>query len=635
MQNGPLFLTLFQPASTQDFPRRPPRAATPNHHTIMSLTRFPQISFRTQRATRVPHPGMVDLYWDDIRAGLATINSAGDVVYVGSTVSATEAAPVHATAASSTLTSDGTNVAAPVFATGTLTGHASTQVVNGATVVLGASTYTFRVFFATGTLTLASIPLADQTIIIGNRTYTWVAIADTAADEVEIGASASASLDNLIAAINGAAGAGTTYGSETTNHTQVSAAAGAGDTMTLTAIAAGTSGNDIATTETMIGNGSFGAATLTGATGGTTEGDVCISTTSNGDLLNLIRAVNHSGTPNTDYKCAAANTLARAATAVVTNAVLFTALTVGTAGNDVEASESSATLAWSGLSSAKLSGGTAAATMTIGSKAYAFHTFLATGTLTSTGVTPTDGDTVTVGGVTYTLKNTLTASTTANQVLIGTSAGTGQSAAVALDNLKAAVNLTGSPSALYGTLTVINPLVTATTNTNTTQLFEAKSPGIEGNLIATTETAATLSWGAPTLTGATGGTTEGDINLGSSAAITLDNIKAAINHTGTANTDYKCAEANTQVTATTHTSTTQLVVALVAGVSGNSIAVLETSTHLDWTGSTNLLTGGIDATVASMGDELIDPDDYVYKAVADVTVSSTTGWRRFAHSALA
>ncbi len=606
----------------------------------MSLTRFPQISLRTQRAASRPVPGIVDVYYDSERGGLATINSAGAVTFVGAVTRAVDAPPVHATKASSTLTSDNTNVTAGACATATLTSN-NTNVASGATVTIGTKVYTYRVFLATGTLTLTANAAAAQTVTIGSRTYTFVTTADTAANEVEVGATASDTLDNLIAAINGASGGGTTYGSNTAIHPTVTAAAGSGDTMTLVAKTAGTAGNAIVTTETLIGNGSFGAVTLTGSTGGLAEGDVCISTTADLSLLNLIYAINHTGTNGTNYKCAAIHPDVRADTSVTAHAFLVTARLPGTAGNDIIAEETSATLAWSGgatvSSHYRLASGSAPFTVTIGQKVYSFHTFLATGTLTSSGVTPTDGDTVTVGGVTYTFKDTLTASTTINQVLIGTSAGTGQSAAVALDNLKAAVNLTGSPSALYGTLTVINPLVTATTNTNTTQLFEAKTAGLDGNLIASTETAATLSWGAATLVGATGGLAEGDVNLGSTADATLLNLIRAINHTGTNGTDYKCALAHTQVDAASSvTSHAFAVSALAGGVAGNLIAVLEDSTHLDWTGTSNLLTGGVDATLGAIGDELIDYDSgYIYKAVADVTASSTSGWLRYATVALA
>jgi hypothetical protein len=118
---------------------------------------------------------------------------------------------------------------------------------------------------ATGVLTLTGNAVAAQTVTIGGVTYTWRASVSTTANEVLIGATASDSLDNLIDAINledGAGESGTLYGSDTVAHPTVSAAAGAGDTMDVTALTAGEAGNAIATTETMT-NGSFGAATLT------------------------------------------------------------------------------------------------------------------------------------------------------------------------------------------------------------------------------------------------------------------------------------------------------------------------------------------------------------------------------------
>jgi hypothetical protein len=116
----------------------------------------------------------------------------------------------------------------------------------------------------------------------------------------------------------------------------------------------------------------------------------------------------------------------------------------------------------------------------------------ATGTLTGSG-TISDGDTVTIGAVTYTFKTSLTP--TAYQVLIGASD------AIALDNLKHAVNGTGSAGTDYATGTVAHTTVTATTNTNTTQVFVAQTAGVAGNLIATTETGTNLAFGATTLTG--------------------------------------------------------------------------------------------------------------------------------------
>ncbi|GAA5482054.1 hypothetical protein [Haloferula sargassicola] len=126
---------------------------------------------------------------------------------------------------------------------------------------------------ASGTLTLTENVTADDTVTIGAKTYTFKAAVGATADEVTIGADAAATLDNLIAAINGTAGAGGTYGANTVPHTQVTAAAGAGDTMTVTATTAGTAGNAIATTETFTGAGNvFGAATLAGGVSGDTIG---------------------------------------------------------------------------------------------------------------------------------------------------------------------------------------------------------------------------------------------------------------------------------------------------------------------------------------------------------------------------
>ncbi len=114
---------------------------------------------------------------------------------------------------------------------------------------------------ATGTLTFSGVGTAADTITIGNRVYTLVA-ALTAANQVLIGANVTASAANLAAAINGAAGEGTTYGTGTAPNAQVSATSSAG-VVTITARETGDDGNEIATTESGSGT-AFGATTLTG-----------------------------------------------------------------------------------------------------------------------------------------------------------------------------------------------------------------------------------------------------------------------------------------------------------------------------------------------------------------------------------
>jgi hypothetical protein len=97
---------------------------------------------------------------------------------------------------------------------------------------------------------LDGIVIADtDTVTIGAVTYTFkttLSTGPTVPYEVLVGASDSDSLDNLIAAINGAAGVGTTYSTGTVAHPLVTAAAGAGDTMDITAVAKGAAGNGIA-----------------------------------------------------------------------------------------------------------------------------------------------------------------------------------------------------------------------------------------------------------------------------------------------------------------------------------------------------------------------------------------------------
>lgn len=120
---------------------------------------------------------------------------------------------------------------------------------------------------ATGVLTLSSNAVAGETVTIGQQKYTWAASANVQTPNiVKIGADASTSIDNLIAAINAtAASQGSLYSFNTIPNTQVTAAVGAGDTMGATAITAGANGNLIATTETMSG-GAWASATLTGGT---------------------------------------------------------------------------------------------------------------------------------------------------------------------------------------------------------------------------------------------------------------------------------------------------------------------------------------------------------------------------------
>lgn len=115
----------------------------------------------------------------------------------------------------------------------------------------------------------------------------------------------------------------------------------------------------------------------------------------------------------------------------------------------------------------------------------------ATGVLTGSDVF-TDGETITIGTTTYTMKTALT-NEVPFEVLIGASL------AVSLDNLKSAINASAGAGTTYSTGTSANPVVTATTNTDTAQTVEAINVGTYANTIATTTDAVDVAWGATTL----------------------------------------------------------------------------------------------------------------------------------------
>lgn len=116
---------------------------------------------------------------------------------------------------------------------------------------------------ATGILTLTANPSNGQTVTLGASTYTFNTVLG-AAGSVLIGVDEETSLENLVAAINGDAGAGTIYGTGTVvNASATAAIAPTAAQLTATAITAGTAGNSIASTETLSA-GSWTGATLSG-----------------------------------------------------------------------------------------------------------------------------------------------------------------------------------------------------------------------------------------------------------------------------------------------------------------------------------------------------------------------------------
>lgn len=90
-----------------------------------------------------------------------------------------------------------------------------------------------------------------------------------------------------------------------------------------------------------------------------TEGEVLIGGSADASLLNLIRAINHTGTYGTDYYVSVANAQVSAASSVTSHTFAVTALSTGTAGNSIATTETAATLSWG---AATLASGVDAAT---------------------------------------------------------------------------------------------------------------------------------------------------------------------------------------------------------------------------------------------------------------------------------
>lgn len=120
---------------------------------------------------------------------------------------------------------------------------------------------------------------------------------------------------------------------------------------------------------------------------------------------------------------------------------------------------------------------------------------------------------------------------------------------------------------------------------------------------------------------------EGEIKIGGTAAITLDNIKAAINRDDPGNNDgviYKVAAAHTTVEATTNTDTTQIFGWRVTGETGNACATTETLSNMSFTSA--LMTGGVNdiQVYKSNGESGNEPYGYEW-----IDNNATSGYINF------
>lgn len=247
----------------------------------------------------------------------------------------------------------------------------------------------------------------------------------------------------------------------------------------------------------------------------------------------------------------------------------------------------------------------AAGSLVIGTQTYVFVANItakvrATQTLTASDVLE-PGDTITIGNKTYTMVEALSdpRAKVANEVLIGATV------ALSLDNLKSAINRDGNAGLTFSLMTEAHTQVTATTNTDSTQVVQAIAYGTDGNSIEVSKVAANASWGDTVLAGGANGVPN-EIKIGADANTTLANLKKAINGSATEGTEYGWGTvANPQATAETIDTGahTMVIQAITAGSGGNDVVFTEDSDHLSISGSGTL--GGTTAGSGLIGEYVI------------------------------
>lgn len=173
-----------------------------------------------------------------------------------------------------------------VYVNGVLQTYTTHYTINYSTGII--TFVTPPATFATGTLTTTGQPSNGETITLNGKIYTFQTVLTNIDGNVLIGANTEATYDNLIAAVNLAAGAGTLYAANTTLHPTISASEGTGTDVLFTAKTAGTAGNALTTVEALT-NASFANATLTGGTNGviTVSGEFDVPCRFDTDKINL------------------------------------------------------------------------------------------------------------------------------------------------------------------------------------------------------------------------------------------------------------------------------------------------------------------------------------------------------------
>lgn len=315
---------------------------------------------------------------------------------------------------------------------------------------------------ASNVFTFTGNPTNGETVSIGSQVYAFKTSLSVA-DDILIGASSDDTKDNLIAAINNAAGEGSTYGTGTAENSDVVAVSGGVDIMDVTAKLFGVIPNEVTTVDATT-DADWDTVTLEGGL------DSEISKTDH--ELNLddgpFRLSNSGGSlptglaVDTDYFVVE----------VVDQDKFKFGLSVGA---DPEQAEDAGTGTHSYARFVEFTSSVAVE---------AANVFTFTGN-------PTNGETTSIGNQAYTFKTVLL---NANDILIG--AGSDNTK----DNLIAAINNAAGEGSTYGTGTIENSDVVAVSGGTDIMDVTAKLFGVVGNSISTVDDTADADWDTATLT---------------------------------------------------------------------------------------------------------------------------------------
>lgn len=351
--------------------------------------------------------------------------------------------------------------------------------------------------------------LAAETVTIGTTVYTFRKEAVTSPYEVVIGSTLTISLANLKNAINGTRPP-IGYNQETAIHESVVAFSSDATTIVINANVVGASLNALATTETCV-DASWGDTTLVDGVA-TTLSTVTVGANVYTQVDVLSETLNLPAVANQFLRGASEATMLDAFKTAINATSLGTLCSTGTVAHPYFIATTNTNTAQTIVSRVI---GNAAFTAVV--NALATEDTLAntiwTGATYANGVqalVTSDAALIVINGRTYTatinLSETSGADALADQVYWVTTE------AVFLDNLKSAINASGTAGTEYSTGTTENVDVRATTNTNTVQTIESKLTGTIGNSITTTESMANYAWDDPLMTGGTKST--GSILMG-------------------------------------------------------------------------------------------------------------------------